>query len=388
MMVSIWEQQTYYADAGVFIVGSGLMGLWTAYELLLAEPDLSIIIADSLPVPAKASTRNAGFACFGSPSEICSDWGILTEEELWQTAEMRYKGIGKIRKICGDTAIDFDGSGGFEVFLPGSDWASTAGQQRIEWLNKGFQEITGNSETYTNCTSQMPDLGLRNFGMMYGNSLEGGLHSGKLVNWLQHYLQGKGVRFLLAHQVIKVDPKTEGFAITLQTQQYEQICLLGRQVLWATNAALSLLPALHGQIKPARGQMLLSPEIPSFKLRGTFHFEEGYYYFRHLGNRLLIGGARHIAIDAEETLLDGENPLIRAALENFIHNHLPQAAACLKEGDWKNWSGIMAMSDIKKPMIGRLDSGEWVAMACNGMGVALTPVWAETVSSQMLLDRR
>lgn len=387
-MISIWEQQTYYADREVFIAGAGLLGLWTAYELLLKEPSLTITIADQLLIPAMASTRNAGFACFGSPSELWSDARCQSEDTLWEIAELRYQGIQKIRKICGDEAIEYDPCGGYEVFRAGTEWQQKEGRERIAWLNKGFEKITGIKETYTDCSDQMAEMGLSDFGVMYGNQIEGGLHSGKLVKWLQEYLQKAGVQFLWGHRVKSVSGKQGHFEIGLETLEQEKQTLKSRQMLWATNAALSLLPEIAETVKPARGQMLLSPEIPGFSLRGTFHFDEGYYYFRNLGNRLLIGGARNADFEAEETLDAGVSPKIREALERFIALHLPEAAASLKQNGWMHWSGIMGMSDVKKPMIIQMDSGGLAGMACNGMGVALTPAWAETLSSAMLLQIR
>ena len=65
-MLSFWEKDSYYADTDIVIIGAGLMGLWSAYELKKAAPSLSITILEKNATPLGASTRNAGFACFGS----------------------------------------------------------------------------------------------------------------------------------------------------------------------------------------------------------------------------------------------------------------------------------------------------------------------------------
>jgi glycine/D-amino acid oxidase-like deaminating enzyme len=44
----------------------------------------------------------------------------------------------------------------------------------------------------------------------------------------------------------------------------------------------------------------------------------------------------------------------------------------------------MAMSTSKQPLLQALQPGVWAAMACNGMGVALTPVFGETVARAVL----
>jgi gamma-glutamylputrescine oxidase len=73
---SIWEIETYYKAQDVVIVGAGLMGLWTALTLHQKMPTLGITILEKNTTPLGASTRNAGFACFGSPTELLSDASI------------------------------------------------------------------------------------------------------------------------------------------------------------------------------------------------------------------------------------------------------------------------------------------------------------------------
>src|ERR1700754_3460624 len=76
--------------------------------------------------------------------------------------------------------------------------------------------------------------------------------------------------------------------------------LIAQQLLVATNAfALQLLPQLD--ITPARGQVLVTSPIDGLPFKGTFHFDEGYYYFRNLGDRVLLGGARNRAFEEEST---------------------------------------------------------------------------------------
>ena len=71
--LSVWEKESFYSTQDVILVGGGLMGLWTAYELKKKNPYLKITILERNTIPLGASTRNAGFACFGSPTEIIHD---------------------------------------------------------------------------------------------------------------------------------------------------------------------------------------------------------------------------------------------------------------------------------------------------------------------------
>jgi hypothetical protein len=67
-------------------------------------------------LPHGASTKNAGFACFGSISEIIDDLKSHSEEEVYQLVTKRLEGLRLLRSL-GDEAIDFKPYGGYELFL-------------------------------------------------------------------------------------------------------------------------------------------------------------------------------------------------------------------------------------------------------------------------------
>ena len=92
-MISIWEKETFYAPQDVVIAGSGFAGLWSAFQLKKKHPALKITIVDLGVIPTGASTRNAGFACFGSLSEVVYDAQTMGTDKMLQFVEMRYKGL-------------------------------------------------------------------------------------------------------------------------------------------------------------------------------------------------------------------------------------------------------------------------------------------------------
>ncbi len=112
--LSIWEKESFYAPYDIIIVGAGLMGLWTAKELLDRNAALRIVILERNSTPLGASTRNAGFACFGSPTELMSDIETMGSKDMLALVEMRYKGIEKIKKHFPEEVIGFEHCGGYE----------------------------------------------------------------------------------------------------------------------------------------------------------------------------------------------------------------------------------------------------------------------------------
>ena len=87
MHVSFWEQQSFYNNIDYAIVGSGIVGLSSAIELKNKYPNAKVVILEKGFLPSGASTKNAGFACFGSPTEILDDLSILSEQEVFEMVE-------------------------------------------------------------------------------------------------------------------------------------------------------------------------------------------------------------------------------------------------------------------------------------------------------------
>ena len=89
------------------------------------------------------------------------------------------------------------------------------------------------------------------------------------------------------------------------------------QLLITTNAFVGeLLPEL--QVVPGRGQVLVTSPIDNLKIKGTFHYDKGYYYFRNIDNRILLGGGRNLAFEEEQTTEFGETALIQNALISLL----------------------------------------------------------------------
>lgn len=365
--ISFWEAETYFAPQDYIIVGAGLLGLWSAYELKQSLPNAKITILERGVIPTGASTRNAGFACFGSPTEMLSDIERMGEEEMWKLVEMRYKGIQKIRKVLGDEIIEFDGSGGFECYVNGKHNIIEL-ENHIEYLNKGMQSITGIDNTFVWSNHKITEKGLTGFDGMVENKLEGGLHSGKLVRALTKKVQDMGVNMLWGTKVENWINDQKGLTVNCTEFKSKTI-----KLIIATNAFNSFITNKLKTI-PARGQILLTEPIHGLKLSGTFHFDEGFYYFRNVGNRILLGGGRNISFEDEETTSFETTELIQKSLKSFLNQYIIKSSEIKME---YKWSGIMAFSQDKKPCITEVEPNVFSVICCNGMGVALSPIIAE-----------
>ena len=352
------------------------MGLWTAYELKKKNPYLKITILERNTIPLGASTRNAGFACFGSPTEIIHDIAHMGLETTLEVVKMRYLGIEKIKAHFGMGQMEFDPCGGYECI--NKDYAHFDQlDEKLAELNEHLKDLTDQDQTFVRRDAAIAEKGMMGFDAIVENSLEGSLHSGKLVSALIQKVQAAGVSILNGMEVVYWEKKPQG--IILHTSQ--QILFTCNQVLFCTNAyGNTLFPDLN--ITPARGQVIVTSPIEGLKLNGTFHFDEGFYYWRNLGNRILLGGARNADFETEQTTETAVTDLIKNKLTGFLKDHIHPSYQYTIED---HWSGIMGFTENKKPLLSQVSDNVFVAIACNGMGVALTPIMGEKAAELMLL---
>ena len=71
-MISYWEK-TQLLHYDLVVLGGGITGIFVLFTLEKNNPTASIAILERGLFSSEASTKNAGFACFGSLSELIED---------------------------------------------------------------------------------------------------------------------------------------------------------------------------------------------------------------------------------------------------------------------------------------------------------------------------
>ena len=100
---SYWERTAFTGGADVIVIGSGLVGLSAALHLKTQEPSLKVLVLERGFLPTGASTKNAGFACFGTVSEQLEGLKRSSDEEVAQLAGYKWRGLQRLRKNLGDS---------------------------------------------------------------------------------------------------------------------------------------------------------------------------------------------------------------------------------------------------------------------------------------------
>ena len=359
---SYWEHHTFLSGYDVVVVGAGIVGLTAAIYTKQLRPAARVGVLERDALPNGASTKNAGFACFGSVSELLEQQRRGGPEALRAVVQARWEGLGRLRELVGDEALDYQPVGGFELFrVQDADLAQEC-YRHLDYFNELLAPIIGRPDIFRDATPRVRALGLAGVEHMLENTAEGALDTGRLMLALLQRAWAAGVVVLHGLPVLALEPG--GSAVRLRTPLAN---IEAEQVLLATNAfGRQFFPDLD--VTPGRGQVLVTEPLPDLHLPGTFHYDRGYTYFRQVGQRLLLGGGRHLDFQAEATTEPGLTPPVQDYLEDLLHTViLPGRRPRI---DFR-WSGVMAFGAELAPIIQPLAPGVFGALRCNGMGVAM-----------------
>jgi glycine/D-amino acid oxidase-like deaminating enzyme len=361
-MLSFWEKE-HFTTYDYAVVGAGITGLSVAAELIEKYPNCSVLVLERGLLPSGASTKNAGFACFGSWSELNHDLQIMGPEALLKLVSYRIAGLDTLRNRLGDKEIDFQKFGGYELILE-----SEVGNINLDEINDLLWPLF-NKKVF----DYKPDL-IKPFGFnsnrvhqLIYNPFEGQIDTGLMMRKLQHYVASKGV-------VITTGAQVNGYALNngfveldTQTIDNKPFHFKASKVLFCTNAFTNaFFPELV--INPGRGQVLVTEPIPNLPFKGSFSFDGGYYYFRNFNNRVIFGGGRNLDFVNETTTSFELNEKIQTKLEWYLRELiLPNTKFKIEQ----KWSGIMAFGNNKEPIVKKISDQILVGARLNGMGVAI-----------------
>ena len=358
MNLSYWEYDTWLNKVDFTIIGSGIVGLNCALRLKEKFPAAKVLILERGFLPNGASTKNAGFATFGSISELLADLNTHSEAEVLELVKKRLKGLELLRKNLGDEAIGYQQWGGTELFAEGEEALLEQCLQGQERINSLLMPVFG-EEAFTVRENNFGFKGVNN--QCFYTPFEGQLHTGRMMYALLQKVRSLGVRIL---NNITVENFSEANGkVNVQTDQFE---LETGKLLITTNGFAFQLGI--SEVKPARAQVLITEPIEGLQLKGTFHLEEGFYYFRNIDNRILLGGGRNLDIETEETTQLELTELIQNRLETLLQQViLPEQEVKIAH----RWSGIMGVGTQKKPVVKQLSDNVFCGVRLGGMGVAI-----------------
>lgn len=358
MQLSYWELKNWFTNIDYAIVGSGIVGLHAALRLREKFPESKILVLEKGILPQGASTKNAGFACFGSISEIIDDLKSHSEEEVVNLVQKRWQGLQLLRKRLGDEAIDFRPHGGYELFLKSDDSCYAECVNKLPFINEILKPLF-KADVFAKQVDRFDFKGIQDY--LIFNPFEAQIDTGNMMQALLKEAVAQNILILNQQTVRSYSDTKNGVEVVLG-----EFSFVSKKLLFATNGFANALT--NGGVKPARAQVVITEPIANLDIKGTFHLDRGYYYFRNIGDRILLGGGRNLDFDAETTTEFGQTEIVQNKLEQLLKevilpNHEYQIA--------HRWSGIMGIGNSKKPIVSQLSDNVYCGVRLGGMGVAI-----------------
>lgn len=362
--ISFWEKEALSKCYDAIIIGAGFVGLSAAIHYKTIHPNKDVLVLERGVIAYGASTRNAGFSCFGSIGELEDDLSNASLESVKETVFMRFAGLQKLKSLVPKGEMDYWTSGSVELFENKEDFERA--NQRIDFWNDQLNELVGDAifEKVTVNNGAFYKYGI-------SNPYEGQLNPKKALNYLEYLARKKGIDLFYGMQVEEWEKKEDEVIVNTK----EGLKYHGKCIILATNAFTKQL-VKDLDVNPVRNQVLITEEIEDLQWKGCFHLDKGYIYFRNVGKRILLGGARNIS-DHEAVDAYGNTKELQDYLEKYLKTRILDRED-VKIDHW--WSGILGIGTEKMPIIRKFAPRTYVAVRLGGMGVAIGTLVGEKIA--------
>jgi glycine/D-amino acid oxidase-like deaminating enzyme len=244
--------------------------------------------------------------------------------------------------------------------------------------NRMVRTFTGNEETYSPRQGTAQEMGMNGVILTIGNVAEGSIDTGRMMRSLTNMARNAGVELIAGLGIRSIADTGSGAEVLLDNG----FTVKAGHVHVATNGfAKQLIPELD--VLPARAQVLITSPIEGLRVRGTFHMDAGYYYFRDLGDRILLGGGRNLDIEGETTSETGLTVVVQQRLEQLLSEvilpGIPHQVA-------HRWSGVMGVGGTRDTLLRPISAHVSCGVRLGGMGVALGSL-VGLESAEMILGK-
>lgn len=369
--LSYWEKKTYFEELDFLVIGAGIVGSSAALHLRKQYPTAKILVVERNFLPAGASTKNAGFACFGSVTELIDDFSKISENEVWETVAHRWEGLQYLRELIGDENLDLKALGSWDLIRTDEDATLEKSLQYLPYLNQQIDAITGVQNVYSLDKNVKEKFGFNSIQAAFHNQLEGQIDTGKMMVKFHQLLSENGIHLLTGIEILELRSIQNQVEVQSNIGNFNA----SKVAVCVNGFAQRFLP--KNDILPARAQVLITKKIDNLPFKGTFHYQEGYYYFRNIHDRVLFGGGRNLDFAGETTTEIENSTIILNQLEKLLREIiLPYTSF---EIDY-SWAGIMGVGKTKKPIIELVKPNIVVGVRMGGMGVAIGSIVGKDVA--------
>lgn len=367
-------------DADVVIVGGGFTGMWTAWHLTEADPDLRIALLDSHRIGCGPSGRNGGFAdsMWVSFARLSDRYGIPAALEVARASE---ESVDQIGEFCEQQGIDawFRKSGYLNV--------STSTAQDGVWQNNtGAIASAGQSGAF----DELDPEGVAGIcrsprfrgGVFYGDVAT--VQPARLAFGIRAALIDRGVALFENSQVLRVEDGPGGVTATTSGGRIRA----GRVVLAAGPALAGRGSPVRSSITIASSHMVITEPVPELieqigwtggeaisDCRALLTYfrttPDGRIAFGWGGGRIAPGAHRFGRAEIDREVVEQVGVALREYFPGLADRRLDHA-----------WGGPIDASATHLPHVVKLPSGRgFAAFGYTGNGVGPSQMVGRSLAS-------
>ncbi|MDA0913004.1 MAG: FAD-dependent oxidoreductase [Bacteroidetes bacterium] len=357
MAFSYWESNEWLEGIDLCIIGGGIVGLSSALFARELHPDWKITVIDEDPIGHGGSSKNAGFTCFGSYSELKEDRKLLGNQAALELVQSRINGLRLLLSTFEHEDIGYNASGSFEFFPSGSR-EPLPNAREIQEMNQWIHQATGFPDTFQLVDAEpIPEYRSHPGEQALFSKLEGTLDTGKLNRRFREKVQQNRIDLINGCRIDTLEKFGNDWRIKIISSKAEKWTHIPH-VIVATNAfGKELIP--HVDVIPIPNLVLVTEPITSWVFNHAVHIDAGYVYIRNIGNRMLIGGGRHWNLDQSQT----RNQLIK-----WLHEMFPRTQEVQIEYEW---TGILGIGNERSTIVESFGKNGIAALRMGGMGIAI-----------------
>lgn len=343
------------AAVDVAVVGAGLIGLWTARELVRAGVQ-KVAVVDRGPIAGEASGANAGglwYAHEALDSDVLAALGRESGEAY--------------RRLADEFEFDHARRGMIELDLRAEQPETLARAEKLQQAGYRAEPVTRQQ-----VRSLEPDLAAPHGGLLLPD--DGQLHPLKLAAGLVADLRRQGVSVSSGAEVRRIETNSDGVRLVLADQ-----AVSAEAVVIACGAWTPMLTETLGwrpPIRPIRGVLLALDPLPPGTLRHTI-MSNRYYYWQSASGAVVAGGSLE-DVGFERGVDDQTVASIRADLAQLFPALADRPTAC-------SWYGFRPFCEDQAPVIGPAPGHDRVFINAGHFrrGVLLAPASARLLADQL-----
>jgi len=313
---------------------------------------MAVRLHEAREIAGGASGRNGGFALRGGAvpyNEARRQLGEAAAIRVWRLTE-RY--LGRLAELAGD------------AFRPVGSLRLAADAAECDELRAEYDALREDGFE-VDWLDELPAALAGRFAGAIRHPRDGALQPARWMRRLAGLVREAGAEIRTHSRVDSLD-RIDATHVVIATDGYSR----------------GLLPKLEAAVQPTRGQVVATEPLAESLFPCPHSARHGFDYWQQTPDRRLVaGGRRDTALEAENTAFEETTEVIQAQIEDLVRKLLGRLPRITHR-----WAGLFGTTADRLPVVGPVPGrdGVWVAAGYSGHGNVMGLACGELVAQAVL----